>query len=244
MTGSSPRVRGSLDQEYTLDGWAGIIPAGAGLTRICTAASAACWDHPRGCGAHVPAQIMLFYMLGSSPRVRGSPRLLFMRDSFSGIIPAGAGLTANFSPEGRLSRDHPRGCGAHLSLIVYGLLCWGSSPRVRGSLERDLQPVSRRGIIPAGAGLTPVNIVLQILNRDHPRGCGAHLYSFLLSFYSRGSSPRVRGSRRQLYTPRLRQGIIPAGAGLTLKNPNSCTIPYLPKAQNHSLLTILTGYSL
>ena len=59
-----------------------------------------------------------------------------------------------------------------------------------------------------------------------------------------GSSPRVRGSLVRLLDMVEIRGIIPAGAGLTLKNPNSCTIPYLPKAQNHSLLTILTGYSL
>ena len=63
-------------------------------------------------------------------------------------------------------------------------------------------------------------------------------------FENKGSSPRVRGSLHDRMRGRLNGGIIPAGAGLTLKNPNSCTIPYLPKAQNHSLLTILTGYSL
>ena len=37
-------------------------------------------------------------------------------------------------------------------------------------------------------------------------------------------------------------GIIPAGAGLTLKNPNNYAIPYSFDSQNYSLLSILTGY--
>ena len=50
--GSSPRMRGSqfgheLDH---LD--AGIIPAHAGLTRLCFHAISSSWDHPRACGAH------------------------------------------------------------------------------------------------------------------------------------------------------------------------------------------------
>ena len=65
-----------------------------------------------------------------------------------------------------------------------------------------------------------------------------------LRYRGEGSSPRVRGSPADVRVGSRLPGIIPAGAGLTLKNPNSCTIPYLPKAQNHSLLTILTGYSL
>ena len=99
-------------------------------------------------------------------------------------------------------------------------------------------------IIPAGAGLTVIRLPHLAVILDHPRGCGAHIIEQDDSFKPPGSSPRVRGSPHDTIFVRLFVGIIPAGAGLTLKNPNSCTIPYLPKAQNHSLLTILTGYSL
>ena len=51
------------------------------------------------------------------------------------------------------------------------------------------------GIIPAGAGLTILSKERNILNKDHPRGCGAHIVN--------------------MSCETMEQGIIPAGAGLT-----------------------------
>ena len=91
--GSSPRVRGS--QDYSLDTIenAGIIPAGAGLTDMLYAFHLDSRDHPRGCGAHLISRSATAAILGSSPRVRGSPTLYKARMRTRGIIPAGAGLT-------------------------------------------------------------------------------------------------------------------------------------------------------
>ena len=78
--------------------------------------------------------------------------------SLLGIIPAGAGLTGEMERKGSTTRDHPRGCGAHLphrSLMPYGV---GSSPRVRGSLFLANPDDEAVGIIPAGAGLTLMTI--------------------------------------------------------------------------------------
>ena len=52
FAGSSPRVRGSLDEASADFEGRGIIPAGAGLTVICRIGSLESRDHPRGCGAH------------------------------------------------------------------------------------------------------------------------------------------------------------------------------------------------
>ena len=91
--GSSPRVRGSLIACGIVLILAGIIPAGAGLTRATRSAMAASGDHPRGCGAH---GVRLMYDMswpGSSPRVRGSLEITEAEKTRLGIIPAGAGLT-------------------------------------------------------------------------------------------------------------------------------------------------------
>ena len=141
-------------------------------------------------------------------------------------------------------RDHPRGCGAHGNRKRHEIRRRGSSPRVRGSRPYKIQERPEFGIIPAGAGLTRLVSAIARNMRDHPRGCGAHIPKQVYRTIWTGSSPRVRGSQNRDAQGCRSRGIIPAGAGLTLKNPNICAILYLPKAQNYSLLNILTGYSL
>ena len=132
----------------------GIIPAGAGLTKEAEEKADGLGDHPRGCGAHDLPISTNSLTMGSSPRVRGSQMKYIMIACFSGIIPAGAGLTHRRRYHYCRSWDHPRGCGAHMKSkrgISNGS---GSSPRVRGSLYLLCLPCLLRGIIPAGAGLT------------------------------------------------------------------------------------------
>ena len=305
IQGSSPRVRGSLEERAIRVRDIGIIPAGAGLTFRFKACRTMCGDHPRGCGAHLSQKANAAQQQGSSPRVRGSRRHLLLRWVEVGIIPAGAGLTSQSKHHAARNRDHPRGCGAHAGINKRYQSITGSSPRVRGSRKEVERFLLKNGIIPAGAGLTPWMSLSISRTRDHPRGCGAHWHWRYLATGWQGSSPRVRGSQRESpredrargiipagagltrsvqgpccrardhprgcgahsrgekdpaggegSSPRVRgsrcrtswfalpRGIIPAGAGLTLKNPNICAIPYFSEAQNHSLLNILTGYSL
>ncbi len=153
---------------------------------------------------------------GSSPRVRGSPKVDKVGLKKAGIIPAGAGLTGQLSDSQKFIRDHPRGCGAHQSRKSNSEKNRGSSPRVRGSHADDVAADKVAGIIPAGAGLTPAFDRLPRLGRDHPRGCGAHPISVAMRLMQLGSSPRVRGSRIAIAGVTGIHGIIPAGAGLTL----------------------------
>ena len=50
----------------------GIIPAHAGLTQVTLRDSESCRDHPRACGAHSEFLDSRRFVLGSSPRMRGS----------------------------------------------------------------------------------------------------------------------------------------------------------------------------
>ena len=154
VSGSSPRVRGSLLIRWALLYGHGIIPAGAGLTAAEEMPLPFTQDHPRGCGAHSSSICNSVSSRGSSPRVRGSPS----RDGFcktaAGIIPAGAGLTSSLPMSLLDMRDHPRGCGAHHHKAGKWIDSTGSSPRVRGSRELQVDALQLGGIIPAGAGLT------------------------------------------------------------------------------------------
>ena len=192
-----------------------IIPAGAGLTSRRVSLRPAAWDHPRGCGAHSDRLNTMSKHSGSSPRVRGSHDAGLHQMIGVGIIPAGAGLTSTRRPRCHGCRDHPRGCGAHLTLSWKSFVVSGSSPRVRGSRYVIISLWNRYGIIPAGAGLTRRRLDGLAEYRDHPRGCGAHGEPHPGHRAGLGSSPRVRGSLGGKAPFGYRFGIIPAGAGLT-----------------------------
>ncbi len=111
--GSSPRMRGSLVSIGDACVDVGIIPAHAGLTYTVRHCSIRCRDHPRACGAHGRLASLPPSRRGSSPRMRGSPSMLPALPAAAGIIPAHAGLTETAICPARLTRDHPRACGAH-----------------------------------------------------------------------------------------------------------------------------------
>ena len=50
-------------------------------------------------------------------------------------------------------------------------------------------------IIPADAGSTSDNHQKATSAKDHPRGCGEHLFDEIEKAGDRGSSPRMRGAR-------------------------------------------------
>ena len=132
--GSSPRMRGTLNQGCDADRDRGIIPAYAGNTSALRLLMAFVRDHPRVCGEHSMFVLSVVVVVG--------------------IIPAYAGNTPIASSPARRTWDHPRVCGEHHHLPVYGAWATGSSPRMRGTLDHgELEPACRR-IIPAYAGNT------------------------------------------------------------------------------------------
>ena len=92
--------------------------------------------------------------MGSSPRVRGTLPIQWLRVVACRIIPACAGNTTGANTATRRTRDHPRVCGEHrIGLMLFNAY-QGSSPRVRGTPHVELQFERGRGIIPACAGNT------------------------------------------------------------------------------------------
>ena len=132
--GSSPRMRGSPTYLCARRCRDGIIPAHAGLTGWTQTTDDNSRDHPRACGAHPIGYRPERPRWGSSPRMRGSRLLPRGERRGRGIIPAHAGLTSSKDLPRNQSGDHPRACGAHASKSPNVEPCWGSSPRMRGSL--------------------------------------------------------------------------------------------------------------
>ena len=92
--GSSPRVRGKLPSALSRSRLTRIIPARAGQTSAVSGPFPAATDHPRACGANLMYSLALTPAVGSSPRVRGKPRLSLVHSRQQRIIPARAGQTS------------------------------------------------------------------------------------------------------------------------------------------------------
>ena len=94
--GSSPRMRGALYLQVRVLCACGIIPADAGSTRILRLVLTRLWDHPRGCGEHIPVKWGRRNFRGSSPRMRGAHIRSRSTPKGRRIIPADAGSTLCF----------------------------------------------------------------------------------------------------------------------------------------------------
>ena len=116
--GSSPRMRGAPQVQARVVDPGGIIPADAGST--CVSSDHICLpeDHPRGCGEHGSMCMREYLNTGSSPRMRGAPRIDRVRRTDAGIIPADAGSTPRPTKARSGAQDHPRGCGEHQSMDI------------------------------------------------------------------------------------------------------------------------------
>ena len=131
------------------------------------------------------------------------------------IIPADAGSTTGWRRRTAGRRDHPRGCGEHVSRAVVASRMAGSSPRMRGALPGPVGVGHSRRIIPADAGSTGPDTPRCTAGRDHPRGCGEHLPDTGSEGDYWGSSPRMRGAQVEVLTVLVAGRIIPADAGST-----------------------------
>ena len=131
--GSSPHVRGTRPRGASGRDEDGIIPACAGNTLIGCCPSSCMGDHPRMCGEHNIRPDGFSRPPGSSPHVRGTPRVVGSRDGFPGIIPTCAGNTSRRTLSTTARWDHPRMCGEHSSVGVSMYTLSGSSPHVRGT---------------------------------------------------------------------------------------------------------------
>ena len=91
--GSPPRMRGKPLRKVADDVCAGITPADAGKTFCLTGQNPPTEDHPRGCGENGYLTTLAAWMMGSPPRMRGKPHLIYGIALLSGITPADAGKT-------------------------------------------------------------------------------------------------------------------------------------------------------
>ncbi len=191
------------------------IPAPAGNTRRRSNAGACASVHPRACGEHMESLVQGGGNAGSSPRLRGTRPRVLRDDQRYRFIPAPAGNTSGRPSRRNGSTVHPRACGEHAQACSRRNFIAGSSPRLRGTrLARRAEEVVRR-FIPAPAGNTRSPRPKPPRRAVHPRACGEHISSMRRPNASRGSSPRLRGTRRMRVPVEISWRFIPAPAGNT-----------------------------
>ncbi|CAB1368090.1 protein of unknown function [Denitratisoma oestradiolicum] len=86
---------------------------------------------------------------------------------------------------------------------------------MRGTRTGHCRHLSRRRFIPAHAGNTYGAGASNGAGTVHPRACGEHQSSGRRAGAADGSSPRMRGTHRNLFVGDLDNRFIPAHAGNT-----------------------------
>ena len=153
----------------------GLIPTYAGNTRWWMPGSLTPGAHPHVCGEHGISLGDAKAVLGSSPRMRGTPPWWSQFRFCTGLIPTYAGNTLLRLLSWGVVRAHPHVCGEHTHGRRNVFPLGGSSPRMRG---------------------TPTGLFAWILRvRAHPHVCGEHVVLFHVFSSFWGSSPRMRGTR-------------------------------------------------
>ena len=113
VSGSSPRLRGTLHRYQSFFAFFRFIPASAGNTLPQSTERDCQGVHPRVCGEHFSLPCPFRQSCGSSPRLRGTQPLIELYAVRARFIPASAGNTI-FEFTCQAKRPvHPRVCGEH-----------------------------------------------------------------------------------------------------------------------------------
>ena len=116
--GSSPRMRGKPKQHRPVQHRRRLIPAYAGKTLLQATQRLAERAHPRVCGENNSEWNYTGNSWGSSPRMRGKPRLPGLVSFRRGLIPAYAGKTGGIWAGPNPKKAHPRVCGENALMLI------------------------------------------------------------------------------------------------------------------------------
>ncbi len=215
VSGSSPRLRGTLRVRAIQPRHPRFIPAPAGNTLAPLPSPCLVPVHPRACGEHEQRRLTRGPGFGSSPRLRGTRGGHQSLNLPRRFIPAPAGNTKHHTQPTELPPVHPRACGEHSMIWPASVSLAGSSPRLRGTQPKPHHLGRRHRFIPAPAGNTSRHAFGSRVTPVHPRACGEHLAAFCNAHGIDGSSPRLRGTHHRHHRLAWIWRFIPAPAGNT-----------------------------
>ena len=169
--------------------------------------------HPRVCGEQGRIARERPNAVGSSPRVRGTVDGLHHLRAGGRFIPACAGNRSASRRSSRAWTVHPRVCGEQKIYDNLTTSYNGSSPRVRGTGDAQVEQLLQHRFIPACAGNSPTSAASRTRSPVHPRVCGEQRRIVLRLSAESGSSPRVRGTELLPVLDVPSDRFIPACAG-------------------------------
>ena len=112
------------------------------------------------------------YKKGLSPRMRGNPDFLEVKNTPAGSIPAHAGKPEFASKSNTSHGVYPRACGETFGEAERGKTGAGLSPRMRGNRLVPPEYQTNKGSIPAHAG-KPLFVTFNFSQCwVYPRACG------------------------------------------------------------------------
>ena len=152
--GSSPRMRGTPGEFNCGFCIMRLIPTYAGNTLTCSLRVRRLPAHPHVCGEHPLQHPPVPAVFGSSPRMRGTPAASAQNAPETRLIPTYAGNTPVVPDIRDFSAAHPHVCGEHTHAVPHGSGEFGSSPRMRGTLQHDSKCIILARLIPTYAGNT------------------------------------------------------------------------------------------
>ena len=219
-------MRGTRKAQTLADAKRRFIPACAGNAATSHLAQIAVSVHPRVCGERAPAEHTFNASIGSSPRVRGTPRRPLITGQVLRFIPACAGNASDARSTASAAAVHPRVCGERNLRISAFSAVRGSSPRVRGTRPVNWPDLTCYRFIPACAGNASIASTPAKIIPVHPRVCGERRILSTRCGQTLGSSPRVRGTQNLLSTQHMPGRFIPACAG----NAQPIAVPIMATA--------------
>ena len=165
------------------------------------------------CGEKISMEILVPYISGSPPHVRGKDAVKRHSARGFGITPAYAGKSRGCPAACILRRDHPRVCGEKALLCLSLQQILGSPPRMRGKAFPSIKTILLMRITPAYAGKSYLIGTGLSDTKDHPRVCGEKTVLDLSRLVEQGSPPRMRGKEVVFIDSYLVSRIPPAYAG-------------------------------
>ena len=228
----SPRMRGCSLHLGRVALRVNVVPAHAGMfpTRPRPAFTTSCG--PRACG-DVPVLDSARREIGMwSPRMRGCSLNRCGIHERETVVPAHAGMFPALALLIRKSNRGPRACGDVPVLTVTGTTAYMWSPRMRGCSRSNQTRSPRVFVVPAHAGMFPVDDYKAKIKSSGPRACGDVPAASASCACAVPWSPRMRGCSRLAYFSRILAAVVPAHAGMfpststateaKLRGPRAC----------------------
>jgi len=175
VTGSSPRVWGTLSSISPVISRYRFIPTGVGNAHRLCGKRPGVSVHPHGCGERALFVDSNNSVSGSSPRVWGTLHAQTALKDRRRFIPTGVGNACAFQSIKTTPAVHPHGCGERTGESAAASPENGSSPRVWGTLTCHECDEKHVRFIPTGVGNACSSVCNPRVLAVHPHGCGERI---------------------------------------------------------------------